>query len=311
MGNVVMEATQINYRRDDTLKTVDQKLQELSQESAIDTDIAPVFKSNVTYHPGDLVYYRNKLYVFNVEHTGAWAVADVTATDVSGAMNAALAGKADYADIAGAFSAETAYTAGDLVIYNGIIYRCTNDHTGDWDADDFSATTIGAELNAINSNLANKEPLGGATTGNKTFAVGGNLELRTDGEGGNITIKSQNNVQFEIDGYTDTLRIWSQKSGVLAMVTWDGVTSVDLASINSKCWSYYAYGTSLTIPAGLCIGIMVTNPAVGGKTGFYTFAPNGELVTVVDCGITVTATLSGDSVVITTASDAGIMAFKP
>lgn len=157
MGNVVMEATQINYRRDDILKTVDQKLQELSQESAIDTDIAPVFKSNITYHPGDMVYYRNKLYVFTEEHTGAWAAGDVTATDVSTAMNTALAGKADYADIAGAFSAETAYTAGDLVIYNGIIYRCTNDHTGEWDADDFFATTIGAELNAINSNLTSVE----------------------------------------------------------------------------------------------------------------------------------------------------------
>jgi hypothetical protein len=154
MGNFYMESTQINYRRDETLKTVDQKLQELSQESAIDTDIAPVFKSTNTYQPGDMVYYRNKLYVFNVEHTGAWAAADVTATDVTSAMNAALAGKADYADLAGAFNSETAYTAGDLVIYNGIVYRCTNDHTGAWDADDFSATTISAELNSINSNLS-------------------------------------------------------------------------------------------------------------------------------------------------------------
>ena len=155
MGNFYMEATQINYRRDEKPKTVDQKLQELSQESAIDTDIAPVFKSTNTYQPGDLVYYRNKLYVFNVEHTGAWAAADVTATDVTSAMNAALAGKADYADLAGAFSAETAYTAGDLVIYNGIIYRCTNDHSGDWDADDFSATTISAELATLKSGLTN------------------------------------------------------------------------------------------------------------------------------------------------------------
>lgn len=154
MGNFYMEATQINYRRDDTLKTVDQKLQELSETSAIDTDIAPVFKSTETYHPGDLVYYRNKLYVFNVEHTGTWAAADVSATNVSSAMNTALASKADYDDIAAAFNSETAYEAGNLVNYNGTIYRCTNDHTGDWDADDFSATTIGAELNAINSNIA-------------------------------------------------------------------------------------------------------------------------------------------------------------
>lgn len=155
MGNFYMESTQINYRRDEKLKTVDQKLQELSETSAIDTDIAPVFKSTNTYQPGDMVYYRNKLYVFNVEHTGAWAAADVTATDVTTAMNAALSGKADYADLAGAFSAELSYSAGDLVIYNGIIYRCTNDHTGAWDADDFSATTIAAEIDSLKSGLTN------------------------------------------------------------------------------------------------------------------------------------------------------------
>lgn len=158
MGNVVMEATQINYRRDDTMKTVDQKLQELSQESAIDTDIAPVFKSTSTYNPGNLVYYRNKLYKCITQHTGAWASVDFAATDVSTALNDAVGAlddtKADLTDLATPFNSETSYTAGDLVIYNGIIYRCTNDHTGDWDADDFSATTIGAELNAINSNIS-------------------------------------------------------------------------------------------------------------------------------------------------------------
>ena len=171
MGNFYMESTQINYRRDDKLKTVDQKLQELSETSAIDTDIAPVFKSTNTYQPGDMVYYRNKLYVFNVEHTGAWASADVTATDVTSAMNAALAGKADYADLAGAFNSETAYTAGDLVIYNGIVYRCTNDHTGAWDADDFSATTIAAELNSINSNLTSIKPLHFVFAQNETKTI--------------------------------------------------------------------------------------------------------------------------------------------
>lgn len=159
MGNVIMEATQINYRRDDTLKTVDQKLQELSQESAIDTDIAPVFKSTSAYNPGDLVYYRNKLYKCTNQHTGAWAAGDFTATDVSTALNTAAGTlnniKADYVDIAPSFDSTASYTAGDLVEYQGIIYRCTNDHTGDWDADDFSATTIAAEIHEVNSNLTN------------------------------------------------------------------------------------------------------------------------------------------------------------
>ena len=208
MGNVVMEATQINYRRDDTLKTVDQKLQELSQESAIDTDIAPVFKSNITYHPGDLVYYRNKLYVFTAEHTGAWAAGDVTATDVSTAMNTALAGKADYADIAGAFNAETAYTAGDLVIYNGIIYRCTNDHTGEWEADDFSATTIGAEINAINSNLS---------------TLANNIKVTKEGWNSNVTAPLSNLTLVMFSQQTDTeLYLYTQASNTVTAITSGG-----------------------------------------------------------------------------------------
>lgn len=153
MGSFYMEATQINYRRDETVKTVDQKLQELSQESAIDTDIAPVFKSTITYAPGDMVYYRNKLYVFNVAHSGAWAAGDVTATNVTTAIKNAAAVKADEADIAPAFDAAASYAAGDLVYYGGIIYRCTNDHSGDWDADDFSETTITGELGSLMSGI--------------------------------------------------------------------------------------------------------------------------------------------------------------
>ena len=157
MGNVIMEATQINYRRDKTLKTVDQKLQELSQESAIDTDIAPVFKSTETYNPGDLVYYRNKLYKCLNTHTGAWAAGDFASTDVSTAINAAVGAldaiKADASNIAPAFDATASYEIGDLVYYGGTIYRCINDHTGDWDAEDFSATAIDVELSELNSNI--------------------------------------------------------------------------------------------------------------------------------------------------------------
>ena len=159
MGNVIMEATQINYRRDDTLKTVDQKLQELSQESAIDTDIAPVFKSTETYNPGDLVYYRNKLYKCLNTHTGAWAAGDFASTDVSTAINAAVGAldaiKADASNIAPAFDATASYEIGDLVYYGGTIYRCINDHTGDWYAEDFSATAIDVELSELNSKFTN------------------------------------------------------------------------------------------------------------------------------------------------------------
>ena len=64
--------------------------------------------------------------------------------------------KANQITIAPTFSAETAYDVGDLVYYNGLSYRCTNAHEGEWDADDFAATTINNELATLNSNLSNK-----------------------------------------------------------------------------------------------------------------------------------------------------------
>lgn len=61
--------------------------------------------------------------------------------------------KANQITIAPFFNAETAYTAGDLVYYNGLIYRCTNDHEGEWDADDFAATTVSSELATLKNGL--------------------------------------------------------------------------------------------------------------------------------------------------------------
>lgn len=61
--------------------------------------------------------------------------------------------KANQITIAPFFNAETAYTAGDLVYYNGLIYRCTNDHEGEWDADDFAATTVSNELATLKNGL--------------------------------------------------------------------------------------------------------------------------------------------------------------
>ena len=63
--------------------------------------------------------------------------------------------KANQITIAPFFNAETAYEVGDLVYYNGLSYRCTNDHEGEWDADDFAATTIAGELDSLKSGLNN------------------------------------------------------------------------------------------------------------------------------------------------------------
>ena len=61
--------------------------------------------------------------------------------------------KANQITIALPFNPESEYEVGDLVYYNGLSYRCTNAHTGEWDADDFAGTTIANELASLKSGL--------------------------------------------------------------------------------------------------------------------------------------------------------------
>ena len=65
--------------------------------------------------------------------------------------------KANQITIAPFFNAEESYSVGDLGYYNGLTYRCTNDHEGEWDADDFAATTISNELDTLKSGLTPEE----------------------------------------------------------------------------------------------------------------------------------------------------------
>jgi len=63
--------------------------------------------------------------------------------------------KANQITIAPFFSADASYDPGDLVYYNGLSYRCVNTHEGEWDADDFAATTIANEIGELKSGLTN------------------------------------------------------------------------------------------------------------------------------------------------------------
>ena len=114
MGNVNMEASQINYRGGEKKMSVEEALKNTSGEAA--------------------------------------AIAQLQ-TDVLN-LNS---NKANQITIAPFFSAEASYDPGDLVYYNGLSYRCVNAHEGEWDADDFAATTIAGELYSLKSGLTDVE----------------------------------------------------------------------------------------------------------------------------------------------------------
>lgn len=113
MGNIYMEASQINYRGGEKKMSVEEALKNTSGEAA--------------------------------------AIAQLQ-SDVANLSDV----KTNQITIAPTFSAETAYDPGDLVYYNGLSYRCVNAHEGEWDADDFAATTISNELSSLMSGLTVK-----------------------------------------------------------------------------------------------------------------------------------------------------------
>ena len=133
----------------------------LKAAKAAKTDIAPEFSATNNYAVGDMVYHEGTLYVCSTAHAAAaWDAQDFTAASVASEVSGLVSDvsdlngtKANQITIAPFFNPEASYEVGDLVYYNGLSYRCTNDHEGAWDADDFAATTIAGELSRLNSKL--------------------------------------------------------------------------------------------------------------------------------------------------------------
>lgn len=81
---------------------------------------------------------ENKPSINNVELSG-----DKSLADLGAASEGAVAAKANQSDIAPAFSDAIAYIAGDVVYYEGSLYRFTADHAaGAWDSADVEPVTV-------------------------------------------------------------------------------------------------------------------------------------------------------------------------
>lgn len=173
MGNVNMEASQINYRGGEKKMSVEEAIKNTSGEAA--------------------------------------AIAQLQ-TDVLN-LNS---NKANQITIAPFFSAEASYDPGDLVYYNGLTYRCVNAHEGEWDADDFAATTISGELDTLKSGLTTKV----------TFtSVGGTNSNYRD-----VTIPSDNNAVFLIVAGGSITSVTTDSSGNVSDITF--VSSQDSTKID-------------------------------------------------------------------------------
>ena len=145
MGNVNMEAYQVHYSGD---KSVADKLKELDA-------IAQQIEDLPTFTSDDRVF---------LEAVPAMPAAEgktvLTAiTDDQGETELTYeTPEVESEDIAPEFSEEVAYGEGDLVYYEGILYKFTADHAaGAWDPSEVTQTTVAAEFNALKNTLTNVE----------------------------------------------------------------------------------------------------------------------------------------------------------
>lgn len=119
--------------------------------------IADKFSAATNYAAGDVVYYEHVLYRFTTAHSaGAWDgtdVDDLTVDDILVELRALS--NTIIADIAPVFSTATAYTTGQLVMYEGQLYKFTADHAaGAWSTLDTTTTTVAAEIVAAGGDIS-------------------------------------------------------------------------------------------------------------------------------------------------------------
>lgn len=118
MGNVHMEATQINYRGGASKMNVEDAI-----KSAI--ELTPEQKTNINKIP---------------------------------TIEAAVATKTDQTVIAPEFDSESGiYAIGDLVMYEGKLYEFTSAHetAGDWNSEEVTEKTVADEIGDVKSGLTN------------------------------------------------------------------------------------------------------------------------------------------------------------
>ena len=83
-----------------------------------------------------------------------------------------LSEKADFSIIAEDFDSTATYAVGDYVIYNGLLYKCTNAHSGAWVAGDFTATLVSDEFGSGGGGSVDLSVIADEFSTSVSYAVG-------------------------------------------------------------------------------------------------------------------------------------------
>ena len=153
---------------DDGLDIID-ALNDLAETENSPSLIAEDFDETKSYESGNYVIYSTLLYRFITSHSaGTWNASHVVQVMVGDELHSFSTRKANDSAIAPEFRNDTNYAVGDVVTYEGGLYRYTVSHTaGNWDREEVVAT------NAISEG-------GGGGGGGSWGSITGTLSDQTD-----------------------------------------------------------------------------------------------------------------------------------
>ncbi len=104
-------------------------------------------------------------------------------------------------EIAAKFSDATPYSVGDMVVYDGNLYRCTQAHTGEWNAADFVKTTVDEAITRDGTaEIGDTIDIGGKTllASDKKVDVASNIEFYNAAGSLTITHAAGSNVSVVV-----------------------------------------------------------------------------------------------------------------
>ena len=140
---------------------------------------ADAYDDTATYNTGDYCIYGGELYKCNDDNvTGAWDAAKWDATILVDELGGSGSSLVLPESIAAEYDDTASYTAGDFVMYQGILYKCNHiSATGSFDPTKWDAISAIDYINSVKSSLTTNinhlaADLSDAYSSSNTYAVG-------------------------------------------------------------------------------------------------------------------------------------------
>ena len=152
--------------------------------------------------------------------------------------------------VAPEFSDQSTYTAGQMVLKNGVLYRFTADHTGAWTGSDAEVVTVGREVSDLKSVLNDldefcRKEIINVKTGSGTATAGNSIASQTHLIDANIANGSSYKITVDSSGCFSTFHLYTNGNPIKYNCA-SGTEYELVAGTNITWFSIYVSGANVT-----------------------------------------------------------------